>query len=42
MMVYVPTRQPVENSQVKYDENYKWTLEEGIEDWIKRDLGVEE
>ncbi len=43
MSKFLPTKH-VPNSQVRYDRrgNFKWQLEDGIEKWIKRNLGVKE
>lgn len=41
MVTSIPTKH-IPNSQVRFGGEYRWTLEEGIEDGIKRDLGIEE
>jgi len=41
MITTIPTTH-VPDSHVRFHGEYRWTLEEGIEERIKRDLGIEE
>lgn len=42
MITTIPSKPQIENTQDKFSGSPKWQLEDGIEEWIKKDLGVEE